>query len=132
MMKILCIDDETNVLKSLKRLFQLEGYEILTASSAQQGLKMLTDEDSISLVISDYLMPRSNGVSILRDVHRNWPDAGRILLTGYTDHPEVNRAVAEGVVQKLIEKPWQEDELLAIVNQWLGPPTSGTFPNLPA
>lgn len=126
-MKILCVDDDACILKALKRLFQLAGYEALTASSAQAGLQILAEDSGISLVSSDYQMPRINGVEFLREVRRNWPETGRILLTGHAGAQEVSQAISEGVIQRLIDKPWQDDELLAVVAQRLGPPATGTF-----
>ncbi len=81
-MKILCVDDEIYILKSLRRLFQMAGYKIATASSAQAGLDIMAEDPAISLVISDYQMPGANGVSFLQEVRRNWPETGRFLLTG--------------------------------------------------
>ncbi|MBE9485847.1 MAG: response regulator [Chloroflexi bacterium] len=126
-MKILCVDDEICILKSLRRLFRMAGYKIATASSAQAGLDIMAEDSAISLVISDYQMPGANGVSFLREIRRNWPETGRFLLTGYADKQEMSLAIADRVIQRLIDKPWQDDERLASVAQRLGPPATGTL-----
>ncbi|MCF6178184.1 MAG: response regulator [Geopsychrobacter sp.] len=129
-MKILCVDDEKNVLKSLNRLFRLAGYETVTALSAREALKILSDDASISLVLSDYEMPQENGVTFLRVVHQYWPEIGRVLLTGHADKQEVRKAVADREIQRCVKKPWKDDELLFIANRWLGEPSAGIFVNL--
>lgn len=129
-MKILCVDDELGIQQALRRLFRMTSYEIATVSSAREGLEILTRDGTISLVISDYQMPQINGVAFLREVRHNWPEIGRILLTGFGGGQEVREAVANGVIQRLIDKPWQDDELLATVAQWLGPPTPESLSHL--
>lgn len=113
---ILCVDDEVNVLKSLKRLFLDEDYEILTAESGQEGLAILEQHQPVQVVISDYRMPEMDGVAFFKEVHARWPDTVRIVLSGYADTAAVVAAINEGQVYKFIPKPWNDDELkVAIV-----------------
>lgn len=109
--KILCIDDENNVLRSLKRLFLDEDYEVLTATSGKEGLELLEQELEIQIVISDYRMPEMNGVDFLREVFRRWPKTVRIVLSGYADTASIVSAINEGQIYKFIPKPWNDDEL---------------------
>jgi len=108
---ILCVDDEANVLKSLKRLFLDEDYEILTAESGQEGLAILEQHQPVQVVISDYRMPEMDGVAFFKQVHTRWPDTVRIVLSGYADTAAVVAAINEGQVYKFIPKPWNDDEL---------------------
>ena len=108
---ILCVDDEANVLKSLKRLFLDENYEILTAESGEEGLALLAQHQPIPVVISDYRMPEMDGVAFFKEVHDRWPDTIRIVLSGYADTAAVVAAINEGQVYKFIPKPWNDDEL---------------------
>lgn len=113
---ILCVDDEANVLKSLKRLFLDEDYEILTAESGKEGLVLLEQRQPVQVVISDYRMPAMDGVAFFKQVHERWPETIRIVLSGYADTAAVVAAINEGRVYKFIPKPWNDDELkMAIV-----------------
>ena len=70
---ILCVDDEENILRSLKRLLRKEGYRLLTASSGTMGLKILAEND-VQLVISDHRMPNMSGIEFFATVNEKYPD----------------------------------------------------------
>ena len=115
--KILCVDDERNVLKALRRLFMDEdNYEIFIAESGAEGLEVLEEEGDIRMVISDYRMPEMTGVEFLRQVNEKWPDTIRIVLSGYADISAVVEAINEGQIYKFIPKPWNDEELLTTVS----------------
>lgn len=115
--RILCVDDEVNVLRALERVFFDENYELLTAPSASEGLALLEDVSSVQIVISDYRMPVMNGVDFLKEVRSRWPDTVRIVLSGYADMAAIVSAINDGQVYKFIPKPWNDDELkVAIAN----------------
>jgi len=113
--KILCVDDEENVLKALKRLFFDDDYEIITAASAEEGLKIL-EKGSVHIVISDYRMPNMSGVDFLKEVRIHWPDTVRIVLSGYADVSSIISAINEGQIYKFIPKPWNDSELKVTVS----------------
>jgi len=113
--KILCVDDERNVLKALNRLFMDEDYEIFIAESGAEGLEALQQEPGIQLVISDYRMPEMNGVDFLKKVYKDWPDTIRIVLSGYADTASIVAAINEGQIYKFIPKPWNDDELKSTI-----------------
>src|SRR3990172_1277788 len=81
---LLLVDDETNILSSLKRLFRPQGYRIFTAESGAQGLEIMARE-TVDLVISDMRMPEMNGAQFLERVREKWPETVRILLTRYSE-----------------------------------------------
>jgi two-component system NtrC family sensor kinase len=115
--RILFVDDERNVLRSLERTFLDENYDILTANSGAEGLQTLQEVSPIQVVISDYRMPEMTGVDFLRDVCKQWPDTVRIVLSGYADTASIVSAINEGEIYKFIPKPWNDDELkVTIVN----------------
>ena len=113
--RILCVDDERNVLRALERIFLDEDYEILTASSGEEGLEILKAAPQVQVVISDYRMPGMNGVEFLREVFAGYPDTIRIVLSGYADTAAVVAAINEGKIYRFIPKPWNDDELRVTV-----------------
>lgn len=115
--KILCVDDEPNVLKALTRLFMDEDYEIFTAATGEEGLALLAEQWDVQVVISDYRMPGMNGVDFLKAVHEGWPETIRIVLSGYADTASVVAAINEGQIYKFIGKPWKDEELKGTIRE---------------
>jgi YesN/AraC family two-component response regulator len=115
---ILCVDDEKNILSSLKRLLRKEGYRLLTAPSGAEGLKLL-EENSVHLVISDQRMPQMDGTQFLAKVKEGYPDAIRIILTGYTDVDSITESINKGHVYKFLLKPWNDQSLKLEIKQAL-------------
>jgi diguanylate cyclase (GGDEF)-like protein len=112
--RILCVDDETQVLEGLS--LQLgRRYEVLTALSGAEALEILQREDRISVLISDMRMPRMDGATFLAKARSIVPHAARILLTGQTDLRSAIAAVNEAQVLKFLSKPCPPPELHAAV-----------------
>ena len=109
--KILCVDDEVNILRALRRLLLDEDYEILIANSGEEALELLEKEYPVHLILSDYRMPGMNGVDFLKRVCERWPKIIRIVLSGYADTASIVSAINEGQIYKFIPKPWNDDEL---------------------
>ncbi|MCW9018284.1 MAG: response regulator, partial [Kangiellaceae bacterium] len=112
--KILLVDDEPAVLKSLKRCFRRENYNILTVDNPLDALGIIAKEP-IQLVVSDFKMPKMNGADFLREVKKTHPQIIRIMLTGHADTSAVMTAIKEGAVYKFILKPWNDDDLRVTV-----------------
>ena len=115
---MLFVDDEANILASLKRLFRPQGYRIFTAESGLQGLAIMARE-SVDLVISDMRMPEMNGAQFLEKVREQWPDTVRILLTGYAEINATIDAINRGQIYRYISKPWEENDITLIVRHAL-------------
>jgi len=107
---LLLVDDEENVLASLKRLLRRDGYRIVTANSGAQGLQRLA-EDSIDVILSDQRMPGMTGVEFLRRAKELYPDTVRMVLSGYTELQSITDAVNEGAIYKFLTKPWDDERL---------------------
>lgn len=116
--RILCVDDETNILSALRRLFRQNGYQISIAGSGAEGLKVL-EAEPFDLVISDMRMPEMDGAQFLERVFRLYPDTVRILLTGYADITSTISAINKGQIYRYVSKPWDDQELLTTVRQAL-------------
>ena len=115
---VLCVDDEQNILSSLKRLLRKESYRLLTATSGQQGLELLA-QNKVDMVISDQRMPGMSGTDFLKQVKTLYPDIIRIILTGYTDVDSITEAINEGSIYKFFLKPWNDNNLMLEIRQAL-------------
>ncbi|MGO8694440.1 MAG: PP2C family protein-serine/threonine phosphatase [Rectinemataceae bacterium] len=112
---ILFVDDEVNILNSLKRELHEWALEsrirILTAPSAREALKIVEVElDRIMVIVSDLKMPEMKGSDFLLEVNRRWPKLVTVLLTGFSETQEVMKAVKAGIFSYIL-KPWEPDYL---------------------
>ena len=112
--RVLFVDDEENVLRSLKRLFMSEDYEVLTAASGAEGLKMI-GEVEVPVIVSDQRMPGMSGAEFLEKSRGISPDSVRIILTGYADIQAAIGAINKGGAYRYISKPWNDGDLLLVV-----------------
>lgn len=113
---ILLVDDDINILSSLKRLLLREGYNIFTANNGIEGLELL-QKQNINLIISDMKMPEMNGEEFLAEVAKKWPETIRILLTGFSDLTSTINAINKGHIYQYVSKPWEDSELtISIAN----------------
>ena len=112
---LLIIDDEEEIRKTLYRQFRKD-YNVFTAASAEEGGRMMQTQE-IHVVISDQRMPGGTGVEFFRIIRHKSPDATRLLLTGYADINAVIQAINNGEVFRYLTKPWNPDELQAIVRE---------------
>ncbi len=111
---ILFVDDEQNVLNSLKRLLYDKPWDMFFADSGGKGLEIL-EKEKIDLVVSDVRMPGMDGIEFLKRVKQLYPQVVRIFLSGYADHKAVVQALAEGSAQQLLPKPWKDEELKEVI-----------------
>jgi len=116
MSQILVVDDETNVAKSVLRLLEEHGFKVLIATNGKTALETLAIEKGISIVISDQRMPLMTGAELFKKMKISYPNVKRILLTGYTEMETLRKAINQGSVFKLLLKPWDDNELVACVN----------------
>lgn len=107
---LLLVDDEQNIVSSLKRLLRRDDYRILSANSGQEGLEVLA-QHPVDVIVSDQRMPGMLGVDFLRAAKDLYPHTIRIMLSGYTELQSVTDAVNEGAIYKFLTKPWEDDLL---------------------
>jgi diguanylate cyclase (GGDEF)-like protein/PAS domain S-box-containing protein len=107
---LLLVDDDENILCSLKRLFRREGYHILTAMSGDEALKILADNE-VQVIVSDQRMMGMSGAELLGHVAELFPETIRIMLTGYTNLESVIESVNRGAIYKFLTKPWDDASL---------------------
>ncbi|MDO9422676.1 MAG: response regulator [Methylobacter sp.] len=107
---ILLVDDEVNIINALKRTLRPDGYTILAANSAEEGLALLAKHE-VGVIISDQRMSHMTGVEFLRKVKTLYPKTLRIVLSGYTELESITSAINEGAIYKFLTKPWDDDLL---------------------
>ena len=115
---MLFVDDEANILSSLKRLFRPYGYRILTAESGAQGLEIM-EREAVHLVVSDMRMPEMNGAQFLEKVRIKWPETVRMLLTGHTEIGATIDAINKGQIYRYLSKPWQDSDIIPTIRHAL-------------
>lgn len=116
---VLLVDDEANILSSLRRLFRPEGYRVLTAEGGEEALELLAAE-RVDVIVSDMRMPAMSGAQLLAKAAERWPETMRILLTGYADMASTIDAINLGKIYRYVGKPWDDAELKLIVRDALG------------
>jgi len=107
---LLLVDDEANILSALKRVLRRDGYEILTAGSAREGLDLLSTH-RVQVILSDQRMPEMNGTEFLSRVRDLYPDTVRMVLSGYTELNSITEAINRGAIYKFLTKPWDDEAL---------------------
>ena len=113
---ILIVDDEINVLKSFQRSLRREPYSLITVTGGEEALLILEARE-ISLVISDYNMPKMNGMEFLKQVKTLYPHLLAIMLTGQAELNIAVQAINEAGVYKFIQKPWEDQELKVTIRR---------------
>lgn len=115
---IMFVDDEENILNSLRRIFRKEPYEVLTCLSAEEALKVLETRE-VQVLITDQLMPGMKGTELLKIVKQKYPLMIRIILSGHSDMENIIRAINEGEIYRFLKKPEDLTDLLQIVERAL-------------
>ncbi len=108
---VLIIDDEAEIRESLQTLLELEGYEVETASTGNEGLACAGDRP-FDLVLLDLALPDKNGLSVLAELHERDSQLPVIVITAYGTVDNAVRATQAGAAN-FIQKPWDNDKLLA-------------------
>ncbi|WP_127021971.1 EAL domain-containing protein [Rheinheimera mangrovi] len=109
--KILIVDDEAAVQRSLERLLCRAGYQVIVASSGAQALELLT-QHQVHIVLTDFRMPLMCGNELLRAVKKHYPQIVGLILSGYADFNAVVETLNSGIAYKFLQKPWTDHLLL--------------------
>jgi len=102
--KILLVDDEPNVLQSMRRQLR-KRFKIKTAESGDEALVILKEKGPFAVIVSDMRMPGMNGVQLLSTVKDSFPDTVRMMLTGNADQETASEAVNAGQIFRFLTKP---------------------------
>lgn len=110
---VLIVDDEPEILFSLKGLLRRD-FELFTAESGDQALEILS-QHPIHIVMTDQRMPEMTGAELMGRIKSEYPDAIRMIFTGYADIQAVIEAINKGGLFRYITKPWDPDELIELL-----------------
>lgn len=111
---ILCVDDEPEVLKALKRSLEDPRWRVLTTLDATGVLDVIRDA-RVDILVSDVDMPLISGTELVARVRKTYPDVIRLMVTGSTSLRAAIDAINEGGVFQYIQKPWKTPELRAAI-----------------
>ncbi|MBV8781756.1 MAG: hybrid sensor histidine kinase/response regulator [Phycisphaerae bacterium] len=112
---ILVVDDEADIVRSVQDLLRKD-WKVIGTTKATEALELMKGEE-VHVIMSDQRMPGMTGVEFLSQARGDHPDAIRLLFTGYADIHAVIDAINQGNVYRYITKPWDPDELQAILRQ---------------
>ena len=107
---LLVVDDEVRSLEALRRTLD-EEFTVFTATGADEARAVL-EREPVAIVLCDQRMPGTTGVEFLKDVRSRWPDAIRIVISGYTEAEDIIAGVNEAGIWQYLLKPWHPDQLL--------------------
>ncbi|WP_431689281.1 EAL domain-containing protein [Hahella sp. NBU794] len=108
---VLVVDDDANILRSIKRILRDEAYEVLVASNTEDAYEVLARRE-VAVIVSDLQMPGESGVQFFSKIKTMHPRSLRILLTGHGSSESLERAINQGEIYRYISKPWDNTHLL--------------------
>lgn len=114
--RLLIVDDEPSVIKSIVRSLRKEDMEILTAQSGPEALEII-EKDLVCVVLSDQNMPHMDGITFLSKVREYNDDIVRLLLTGYANVDNAIDAINRSRIFEFLTKPWEEDTLRSTLDR---------------
>ena len=106
---VLFVDDDVIVLQSLERGLLNESYNKLFVKTCKDAIEILQQEE-VHVIVTDMCMPEMTGLELLGTVGKEHPDIIGIVLSGYEQDPDLQAAVDQGEIFKLIKKPWKLGE----------------------
>jgi response regulator RpfG family c-di-GMP phosphodiesterase len=113
--RVLYVDDEPNLCRAFARVFRDDArFTIEIAGAPEEALRRL-EREVFDVVVSDLRMPGMSGIELLAAARRLRPEARRLLVSGYADFESAMDAINEVGVDRLVLKPWQNDELRGAV-----------------
>jgi DNA-binding NtrC family response regulator len=114
-MKILVVDDERIVLDSCQRVLEADGFEVCLVPSADRAMEAMKKK-GFGLLLVDIKMPEHDGMYLMREVKKEWPDIPIIVMSGYPTTDTIEEAVKMQAAA-FIAKPFTPDELMETIRQ---------------
>jgi len=112
---VLLVDDEEMVIASIKAFLQIEGDFDIHGFSDPEEAARFAESNRVDVAVSDYLMPKMNGIELLGKIKETQPEASRVLLTGHADKQSAIQAINQVALFQYLEKPWENSQLLLVI-----------------
>jgi DNA-binding NtrC family response regulator len=110
------VDDEEMVITSIQAFLQLETeYDVHGFTDPEEAAKFIEKNGEVDVAVSDYLMPKMNGIQLLARVKEVQPETSRVLLTGHADKQSAIQAINQVSLFQYLEKPWDNAQLLLVI-----------------
>lgn len=109
------VDDEEMVITSIRAYLQLETHYAVHGFTDPEEAARFLEKQPVEVVVSDYLMPRMNGIQLLARARQAQPEASRVLLTGHADKQSALSAINDVGLFQYLEKPWDNAQLLLVI-----------------
>ena len=109
--KILCVDDEPDILEALERTLRRR-FKVLCAENATKAKLILRDNPDVAVIVCDHFLGNQTGVDFLAESQKLSPLASRVLLSGQIELKSLEEAINSAKIHKFISKPWENDQLL--------------------
>lgn len=123
--RILLVDDEEIILKSLRRVLKLLGYDVTTSKGSQEALDLFTaSPDAFDVIITDQTMPAMTGLELSLEALKARSDIPIVLCTGFTDAIDENKVRKLGI-RELLMKPAEIDEIREAIDRAVEPGGKG-------
>lgn len=116
---VLVVDDEPMIRKLVTWILRRRGYEVIQAEDGEEGLESFDAHEVIDLVLSDIVMPKLDGVGMVRALRERRPSVPVLFMSGYTGHDRP--ALDDDDLRLLLSKPFTPDQLVARIEQVLDP-----------
>ena len=112
---VMIVDDEEMVIASIKAFLQLETDYQVQGFTDPEDAALYAEKQRVDVAVSDYLMPKMNGIQLLGRIKERQPEASRVLLTGHADKQSAIQAINQVALFQYLEKPWDNAQLLLVI-----------------
>jgi formate/nitrite transporter len=113
--KMLVIDDEEIVLKSCRKIFEAEGFEVVTTANPQEGLKLVS-ESHFDVILVDWMMPGFDGMDVVEEIDKRSPNSAMVMISGYPSVGRATEAMKRGAMD-YVSKPFRPEEITEVVKK---------------
>jgi formate/nitrite transporter len=112
---MLVIDDEEIVLKSCRKIFEAEGFEVVTTANPQEGLKLIS-ESHFDVILVDWMMPGFDGMDVVEEIDKGSPNSAMVMISGYPSVGRATEAMKRGAMD-YVAKPFRPEEIIEVVKK---------------